>query len=145
MNKYLLAFFSMLLVAVCIFANNLANSDLRLLVSENSTFVLVRTGAAIMLLAYSLIPYLRHRLVKAVVRNLGILLIALGGMSILSPSLLGMLDTYIMPLDTFIALEAGILSVLGGTKITGINNSSNKIWFISPQQPAKQRLPLDYA
>lgn len=112
MNKYLLAIFSVFILAVCVYAGTDYNTQAELFLTPNKFFTYSRVVVASILLGYSLFYRLLVPYGKILMRGLGYVLLGVGVAGIISPTYFGLLQQYALPADIFIALEAGICSLL---------------------------------
>lgn len=117
MNKYLYAGFSALLLALSVLAASGTNADLQHFINTNHTLAYSRIGLASMLLLYCLFSHLRQPAVRYLMRGIGTALIVVGIIGISSPTYVGLLDTYVLPADLFIALQGGITALLAGIEL----------------------------
>lgn len=117
MNKYLYAGFSAVLLTISLLAAS-SNFELRLFANTDQALAYGRIGLAVFLLLYCLFRPLRQPAVQYMVRGIGTALLIVGIAGLLSPTYWGLMKTYVLPIDLFIALQGGITALLAGLELS---------------------------
>src|SRR5476649_794284 len=85
---------------------------IQLFLNLSSPYMLIRTMLVMVLVAYNFVPQLRLYVTRALLSIGGIMLMALGLVSLGSPTLLGHGNSYILLGDSLTLLEGGILAIV---------------------------------
>lgn len=116
--------------------------ELEQLVDPATTFVGFRVGVALLILLAAWLVRQRQvpRLGRPLLHGAGAVLLSLGLLAIVSPTLLGALDSYTALGDVFLAIEGGVLALLAADKlprpVVAQRHRRLPVSLLRPQRPA---------
>ncbi|GAC1572160.1 MAG: hypothetical protein NVS3B23_07100 [Candidatus Saccharimonadales bacterium] len=117
MKKNTILIFSTFLLALSLYSIIHPSYDLQLFINVENKFLIGRIIVSLILLSYTLFPFIRRRFTQLFIFLGGLLLITGAITAILSPTMYGYLSSYAVPGDIFTAMEAGILALLAGFQL----------------------------
>lgn len=112
MKKCNVLLFSAALLGLSLYGLLTGSYYVQLLINTSAPVMYARIALIVVLLAYVFVPSFRLLSTKALVNIGGMLLVALGLLSVCSPTLLGFTNTYIELGDTLTLIEGGILAII---------------------------------
>lgn len=139
MPKKTVLFFSAFIVAINALAVYFPHSQLTLFMSPAPLYSWLRLSLAGFLLLAGFVAA-RHALLRALVAVIGFGLLAGGLYMIISPTLMGHLSYYILPLDIIIVIESGIMVAISALRA---QPSEFRLWQLVWRRPLQlPALPL---
>ena len=112
MNKLCVLLYAIAVFGLSYYGLSSHSYYVQLLINLDRPYMFVRATLIIALTVYAFIPWLRISVTKALLGIGGVALLSLGLTAICSPSLLGHLNTWMLPGDSIMLIEGGILAVV---------------------------------
>lgn len=118
MKKLSVLLFSVILLGFSFYGLSNNSYYIQIFMNLSESYNYARIALAIILSAYVFLPQIRIYLTKILLSTGGILLLSLGLVSAVSPTLLGHSNGYILIGDTLTLIEGGILAVVLSTELS---------------------------
>ena len=122
MKKLSVLFYAAAILGISIYGLYSQSYYIHQLINISMPYMIFRASVVLALMFYAFTPWIRVYETKALLGISGLVLITLGCISILSPSLIGHLQTWMLIGDDLLLIEGGILAVILSAELS-VNRS----------------------
>ncbi len=123
MKQFSVLLFSIGILAISLYGLSTNSYYVHIFLNLSVLFIYIRLALVAILLTYVFVPSFRIYTTRALLSVSGFLMLALGFMSIASPSLLGYMNPWMLLGDSFTLIEIGIFSIVFSAELSAERSS----------------------